>query len=106
MKKESASGSRWGWRSSAVSLLDRVAGWALFAVASLLALGGCTLGPTEKTVYLVVTEGNPVVIMEQTRVKARLLTDEAARVEEVDITGWVAMPEKHFEVLRATATRK
>jgi len=62
---------------------------------------GLTLGPTVKTEYVLVTPGNPILVLENRRVEGRRL--DGAGVASFDIGGWVAMPEEHFAALKRAA---
>jgi len=64
---------------------------------------GLTLGPTVKTEYVLVTPGNPILILENRTLEGRRL--DGGGVASFDVGGWVAMPEEHFHALKRAAER-
>jgi hypothetical protein len=67
------------------------------------AISGCglTLGPTVKREFIVVKPGSPVLILENRTVEGQRLDGQGPA--NVDIGGWVAMPQEHFDALKRAA---
>lgn len=76
---------------------------------SLLALcaAGCdlTLGPKVETRYVIVQPGLPVEILENERLRCRVLKDNGGATVTQDVGGWVAMPPKHWQAVKAEVER-
>ena len=72
---------------------------------SFLPILGCAVGPKTQTDYVLIEPGVPVRVLENRRLKCRTLASEkvdgaplSATVNQ-DVGGWVAMPEKHWDVI-------
>ena len=71
---------------------------------SCLLISGCdlTIGPKTKEIYTIVHPGKPLRILENRKVKGRVMDGTGGAVEQ-DLGGWVAMPEEHFAALQRAA---
>lgn len=59
--------------------------------------GGLTLGPTVKREFIIVRVGRPIQILSNVEVRGRRLDDDS--VARVEIGGWIAMPQEHWDVI-------
>ena len=77
------------------------------AMMSFLLSAGCdlTLGPKTKTVYTIVYPGKPLEILEQVKVKARVI-DGAGDPITQDIGGWICLPPEHWEAVKRALEAK
>lgn len=65
------------------------------------------LGPRTQTELVIVNPGNPVLVIENRKVKSVPYTWDGTKAVElkvttppkVDVGGWIAMPKAHFEAL-------
>lgn len=74
----------------------------LLTISACLMNSGCTgvtLGPQVRTEYAVLHAGRPVQILENKKVKARVIDGSGDAVEQ-DVGGWIAMPFDHWEVVK------
>lgn len=65
----------------------------------LIGCNGPTLGPTVRTDYLILSPGTPLQILSNTKVTGRALSSSGGTVDQ-DISGWIAMPPDHWEVVK------
>ncbi len=70
----------------------------------LLAMTGCTIGPTIETRYVIVHPGLPIHILEGATVSGERL--DGAGVASFDIGGWIAMPPDHWAVIKGILDQK
>lgn len=73
------------------------------AMMSCLMISGCTIGPIAETRFVVIKTGLPIQILTPTKVEGRKLKDDTIGTQ--DITGWVAMPQDHFDALMRAAQK-
>ena len=66
---------------------------------------GVTLGPRVETRYVIVDAGAPLEVLENKTVRARLLNGTGDAVQQ-DLGGWVAMPKKHWDRIKAVLEAK
>lgn len=75
-------------------------------VCSIL-ISGCTIGPVIETRAIVVKSGTPIEVLEQIKVKARILTDTNGEIDvfKQDIGGWITMHPDHWISLKKEIER-
>lgn len=78
----------------------------LIAIALCFGIAACdlTLGPKVKTKLIVMRPGKPFHILENRKVRGRLLNEGGDTVAQ-DVGGWVAMPLDHWEAIKRTLQR-
>lgn len=81
----------------------------LCLVAMLLCLPnlacGLAIGPQTKTEYLILHPGRPMQVLENGKVKGRVVDGTGEAVEQ-DMGGWVAMPSDHWEAVKRGLEQK
>ena len=77
--------------------------WLLLAVTMLCsATSGCSgvsLGPQVKTEYVILHPGRPMVVLENVKLKGRVVDGSGDAVEQ-DVGGWLMMDPSHWEAVK------
>lgn len=68
-----------------------------------IALAGCSIGPTTEVRYLLVHPGQPIKVLESATLQGEQL--DGGGLGKFDVGGWVAMPPDHWEAVRRILTQ-
>lgn len=69
-------------------------------------ISGCGVRPSETKTYVVVRPGDPIQIVDLKAQKGEKVevtgsTLKGGAVSSEDVTGWIAMPPEHWEIIKA-----